>query len=139
MATQPNSLISVQVPKRTFIQILPADTTGLKTLYTGGSNGSKIVAIIVTSSDTAARDVQVGVTNGGTFIPLGTVTVPITAGTIAATGGVDVLAACNGLPVDNDGQAYIFLLSASDTLQVKSLTTVTTALALNFTAIGGDF
>lgn len=130
-----------QTPKSAKIQILPADTSALKTAYTGGSNGSKITAVMVASTDTSARDVQVGITNTSIFYPICTVTIPITAGFVAGTPVVNMLSAANapGLPVDNDGQVYIYLTSASDTLQVKSLTTVTAAKEIDVNVFGADF
>lgn len=130
-----------QTIKRYSVQILNADASNLKTLATGGANGTKVMAVNVASTDTTARDVTIGITNGGTFLPLGTVTVPVTAGTIAATPAVNALDITKmpGLPVDSDGQPYVFLQSASDTLQVKSLTTVTSAKELDFNGFGEDF
>jgi hypothetical protein len=43
-----------------------------------------------------------------------------------------------GLPVDNDGNPFILLVSG-DTLQAKSLTTVTSGKLISLTAIYGDF
>jgi hypothetical protein len=130
-----------QSPKNYKVQILPADTSTLKTLVTGGANGTKIVNITVASTDTSARDVQFGITTGGTFFPIGTVTIPITAGTIAATAAINLMATtlAPSLPLDSDGNPFILLSSASDTLQVKSLTTVTAAKELDITAFGADF
>lgn len=130
-----------QTPKSAKVQILPAGTTAVQTLYTGGSNGSKVTAVIVSSSDTSARDVQLGITNTAVFYPLCTVTIPITAGQVTGTAPVNMLSITNlpGLPVDNDGQPYIYLTSASDVLGIKSLTTVTTAKEIDVTAFGADF
>jgi hypothetical protein len=128
-----------QNPKSGKVQILNADASNLKTIYTGGANGSKITSVVATSSDTSARDVTIGISNSGTFYPFYTVTIAITAGQIAATPPVNLLPAGIGLPVDNDGQTYIFLQSASDTLQVKALTTVTSAKEIDINSFGADF
>jgi hypothetical protein len=131
-----------QAPKNYKVQILPADASALKTIATGGTNGTKITAIIVTSSDTVARTVTWGITTGGVFFPLGTVTIPITAGQVDTTNpAVNLLdpARTPGLPFDADGSPYILLNGAGDTLQVKSLTTVTAAKEIDITAIGADF
>lgn len=130
-----------QTPKNGNVQILPADTTTLKTIYTGGANGSKIVALMASSSDTAARDVTWGITVGAVFYPLGTVTIPITAGQIAATPAVNLLdvAKSPGLPIDSDGNPFVFLASASYTLQAKSLVTVTAAKEIDIAAIAADW
>jgi hypothetical protein len=133
--------VFVQVPKNYKVQILPADASNLKTIATGGTNGSKVSAIMVTSSDTSARDVTWGITTGGTFFPLGTVTIAITAGQVNSAPAVNLmdLSKTPGMPLDGDGNPFVFLSSASDTLQIKSLTTVTAAKEIDITAIGGDF
>jgi hypothetical protein len=131
-----------QAPKSYKIQILPADASGLKTIATGGTNGTKINAIVVTSSDTVARNVTWGITTGGVFFPLGTISIPITAGQVDLTNvAVNLLdiSKTPGLPIDADSNPYIFLSSASDTLQIKSLTTVTAAKEIDITAFGADF
>jgi hypothetical protein len=130
-----------QKPKNYKVQILPADASGLKTVATGSADGTKIVAIMVASTDTAARDVQFGITTGGVFFILGTVTIPITAGFVTGVPAVNLLDLTKtpGLPRDNDGNTFILLSSASDTLQVKALTTVTAAKEIDVTAIGADW
>jgi hypothetical protein len=136
MATSP---FFFGTPKNSKVQILPADASGLKTVVTGAANGTKVVSLIAASSDTAARDVTWGITKSTVFYPHGTKTVPVNAGSIAATPPVNLMdpAVTPGLPVDNDGNPYVFLENG-DTLQVKSLTTVTTALALSISANHGD-
>jgi hypothetical protein len=138
MATTPNSYVAVQAPKLGLVEIANADASGLKTVVTAGANGSKVVGLMLSSSDTTARDVTWGISRGGTFYPLGTATVAITAGQIAATAGVNAFAARPGLPVDNDGQPYV-LLQSGDTLDIKALTTVTSAKAISAAAVFGDF
>jgi hypothetical protein len=130
-----------QKPKNGNITIVNADASGLKTVYTGGADGSKIVGLLVASDDTSARDVQWGITVGAVFYPLGTVSIPITAGTIAATPMVNLLDLTKspGLPIDSDGNPYVFLASASYTLQIKALTTVTAAKTISVSAIAADW
>lgn len=141
MSVTPNSIITVQTPTNGKVQIKNADGQAQKTVYTGNANGSKIVALLLQSTDTAARDVQISVTNGGTSYPLGTVTVPIGAGNSGSVPSVNALGnnQLPGLPVDSDGNPFIFLVSASDTLTVEALTTVTSPLAITAIAIAGDF
>lgn len=130
-----------QLPQSWKAQILPADTTTLKTVVTGGANGTKVVAVIVSSSDTAAQSVQLGITRAGVFYPLCTVSVPITAGQVSGAPPVNMLAPenCPGLPVDNDGQVYMLLSSPADAVQVKSLVTVTAAKEIDVNSFGADF
>jgi hypothetical protein len=126
-------------PQAARVQILPADTTTVKTIVTAGANGSKIIGVIVTSTDTSARDLTLSITNSTTY-PLGTKTIAITAGTIAATPAVNLLdaAVIVGIPKDSDGNPFLFLISG-DTLTVNCLTTVTTAKAITIHAIYEDF
>lgn len=72
---------------------------------------------------------------------------PLTAMSNVTLGGIASTAPTNyffnpanwpGLPVDNDGTPYVFLES-SDFLAVSSVTTVTAAKIMTFTATGGNF
>ena len=62
---------NVKTQVTTFVN---ADGTTKKTIYTAGANGSRILAIAATTSDTAANDVNLYVQSGG-------------AGTVANVGG----------------------------------------------------
>jgi hypothetical protein len=142
MATTPNSVITAQTPKNGKVQIANGDASAQKTVYTGGANASKIVSLILQSTDTSARDVQVSITNGGTSYPIGTVTVPIGAGNSGSVPSVNALnnTQIPGLPLDSDGNPYILLASASDTLTVSALTTVTSGKLITANAVAaGDF
>jgi hypothetical protein len=140
MAVTPTPVFP-QKPNRGLVQIAPADTQAQKTVYTGGAAGSKITGLIAQSTDISARDVQISITNGATSYPLGTVTVPIGAGNAGTVPSVNLLNAAQlpGIPKDADGNPYIFLASASDTLTVSALTTVTAAKLITVTAIVADF
>jgi hypothetical protein len=141
MATTPNSIVTVQTPKNGKVQIANGDAQTQKTVYTGGANGSKLVGLIFSSTDTSARDVQISITNGGTSYVLGTVTVPIGAGNSGSVPSVNGFNSTQlpGLAVDSDGNPFIFLLSASDTLTVSALTTVTSGKLISVNVMGGDF
>lgn len=138
MATTPNSIVTPQTPKNGVVQILPADTTTQKTVFTAGSNGSKVTGLVLSSTDTSARDVAVSVTRSGTSYLLGTVTLPIGAGFSGAVPAVNGLT-FPGLPADSDGNPYLLLLSG-DTLTVAALTTVTAAKVISaVVCAAGDF
>lgn len=141
MAVTPNSVVTVQTPKNGKVQIANGDAQAQKTIYTGGAAGSKVTGLLLQSTDTSARDVQISITNGGTSFPLGTVTVPIGAGNAGTVPSVNALnsAQLPGLPLDSDGNPYIFLISG-DTLTVSSLSTVTAAKLITASVVGvGDF
>lgn len=125
-----------QLPKNGHVTVVNADGTTQKTVYTGGANGSKITSLIGTSNDTAAHDVQISITNGGTSYLLGTVSIPIGAGNTSSVPAVNLLDPTKlvGLPLDSDGNPYIHLASASDTLTVAMVVAVTAAKTVWITA-----
>jgi len=127
-------------PQNGKIQILNGTGTANVTVYTAGASGTKVVAILVSSTDTSPRDVQIKVTNGGTDYVLGTKTIPANSGTAAGTAAVNLLDpnVIVGLPLDSDGNPFIYLISG-DTLTAAALTTVTSAKAININAVVADF
>jgi hypothetical protein len=130
-----------QTPKNGKVQIVNADAQAQKTIYTGGSNGSKINGLIAVSTDTSDRDVQISITRSGTSYPLGTVTVVAGSGNSGSVASVNMFSVLKlvGLPLDSDGNPAILLLDASDALTASALTTVTAAKAITLTAFGADF
>jgi len=136
-----SSPIFPQTVKQGVAQILPADTTSLKTIYTGQTNGSRVDNLLITSTDTSARDVQLVVTIASTDYVLGTISVPANSGFTNAVVSLNMFQHAqmvNALNVDNNGNRYILLASGS-VLKIKSLTTVTAAKAINVVAQIGDF
>ena len=129
------------------VQILPADTTTLKTLVTGAANGSKLEMLNITSTDTAGRDVQVWMTISAVDYLIATLNIPINSGNTNAILAQGLLASLVNtapylpyfqFPLDVNGNRYIYVASGS-VLKVSCLTTVTAAKSINFLAIGGDF
>jgi len=139
--TQNSVATLIKQPQNGKVQIANADAQSQKTVYTGGANGSKVSSLIAVSTDTAAHDVQVSITNGGTSYPLGTVSVVAGAGNSSGVNSVNLLDPTKllGLSFDSDGNPYIFLISG-DTLTVSALPTVTSAKLITVTAPAvGDF
>ena len=139
--TQNISPTFVKQPQNGKVQILPADASAQKTVYTAGASGSKVTSLNAVSTDTVARDVQVSITNAGTSYPIGTVTVPIGAGNSGTVASVNMLDITKlvGLALDSDGNPELLLISG-DTLTVSALTTVTAAKAITIIAAAvGDF
>jgi hypothetical protein len=122
------------------VQIANADAQAQKTGYTAGANGSKIVGVIAASDDTSNRDIQISLTNGGTSYPLATKTVPLASGTSAAAAPVNLLdpSVIPGLPLDSDGNPFLYLISG-DTLTFEALVTVTSGKHVTIHVIGADF
>jgi len=122
------------------VAIANADASNLKTLLTPGSNGTKVTAINLSSTDTSSRIIQVWITRSAVNYLLGSVTLPALAGNDGVTGTIPVLSSSliPNLPVDNDGQAYL-LLKNGDVLSISSTTTVTSAKNVFGYAVGADF
>lgn len=142
MAFTQNTLWTlVKQPRKGLVQIVNADASANKTVVTAGANGSKVVSLLASSTELTAnnRDVQVSIIRSATVYILGTTTVPFSAGfTVAGGAPINLLAVINNLPVDNDGQRYLFL-EFGDTLVVASLTTVTAAKTISVHSDYGDF
>jgi len=139
MATSPIPVL-VQTPKIGLMQIANADALNQKTVVAAGPNGTKVVSLIAASADTTVRVLQISVGRGGANYIIGSVSVPANSGTDGVAPGANLLAPSlmPGLPVDNDGQAYIFLQSG-DMLQVSATTTVTSGKLIHISAIEADF
>jgi hypothetical protein len=122
------------------VTIVNADGTAFKTLWTAPVNGSKITSISATSDDTATKDMQLWMSKGGVDFLLGTKTIAITAGFVTGTpafnwfDGVQI----PGLPVDADGQRYLFLENGC-VLKAKLTVAATAAKTHYLTAYGCDF
>lgn len=132
--------VFAQTPKITPASLVNADGTGKKTLHTAGANGSKVVAVCATSTDTVARIAQLWLTRSATSYLLGSVNIPIASGSDGSAAAVNLLLSTMipGLPIDNDGQRYLHLESG-DTFQVSVTVAVTAAKEVDFLCIGADF
>lgn len=120
-------------------QILPADTTTLKTIWTAGANGSLLQALGISSTDTSARDLQFYITRSGTDSLICTISAPINAGNTNAIPSVDVLRSSlwPWCMFDMAGNRQLRLKSG-DVLKFAALTTVTAAKVINCFADGED-
>lgn len=130
-----------QNPKRYGVQISTGTGTGQATIAVGGSNGTKITSVIASQSDTSPHNVTLGVLNGGITCPLGTILVSSQAGQVTAVPPANLLdpTVITGLPIDNDGQSYLFLTSSLDSLVVSSSTAVGAGATISINAFGADF
>lgn len=133
MSTSPSFFAT---PKQTPNSWTNSDAANTKkTVVSAGSNGSKIVALLATSTETAnARVAQVWFNRSSTAYLLGSMNVPVNSGFDGATPTVNLLALIPSLPHDNDGQPYMFLESG-DTLQVSFTTQVASGKEIDVTAI----
>jgi hypothetical protein len=136
-----------QTIKNFVAQILPADTTTKKTLVTGSANGTKVEMINITSTDTAARDVQFFLSDETTDYLLLTIAIPANSGNTNALVAQGFLSSSTttipylpwfSFPLDNNGNRYIYV-SSGFSLKVAAVTAVTAAKVINFVAQAGDF
>lgn len=129
-----------QTIKTTVQQILPADTSTLKTLYTGATNGTRIENIWISSTDTSLRDLAFYITVSAVDYLLCTISCPINSGNTNAIGPLNLFqnAFFVGTNFDALGNRYMYL-DANATLKVKSTTTVTAAKVIAFNIQAGDY
>src|SRR5579863_3216415 len=104
-----------QTPKNYVAQILNADASNVKTLVTGATNGTKVEAISVASTDTSARDVQLVLTISSVTYILTTVSIPATAGSVDSVPSVDILrnAQWPGLSYDANGNKILYVANGA--------------------------
>lgn len=142
-ATTGNNFVTAQTPTRGVVQFLQGtDTAGTyKTLYTGGTNGSKCYGGYLTSNDPASHLVTLQVVNatikyGGAALNTGT-TLPGFANGVPA---IAFMSASNwpGLPIDNSGNPFLFL-ATGDTLQATFATVLTASDFVNLHVTCADF
>jgi hypothetical protein len=117
---------------------LPADTTAVKSCYTAGVDDSVIKAILVTSTDTANKDMQFYISDGLTNFPLHRLTIPIGAGTTVANLAVNVLAVLPGLPFDESNNRILRLRRGFE-LRANVIAAVTAACQINVIVLGEDY
>lgn len=142
MAFTQNSVPTlIKQPQNGKVQIANADASNQKTVYTAGANGSKVSSLIAASTDPAAHDVQISITNGGTAFPLGTISVAAGAGNSSGVTSANMLDPTRlvGLAYDSDGNPFIHLVSG-DSLTVSALSTVNSGKVITIVApTVGDF
>lgn len=137
MAADP---VFVATPKITPAAFTNADSANTKkTIHTAGASGSKVVAVFATSTETAnARVAQLWLTRSATSYLLGSLNIPVNSGFDGSAGTINLLLLLNGLPLDNDGQPYLFLESG-DTLQASTTTQVAAGKEVDITCVAGNF
>lgn len=111
-------------------QFTSADTTAKKTVFTAGANGSRIDSISICTNDTAAVNLAVYFTIGGTDYYQGVINVPLGSGytTVVKVEGLQTIALLG----------YIFL-PASAVLKMNCVATMTAAKTTDVVVQGGDY
>ncbi len=111
-------------------QFAIGDTTTKKTVFTAGSSGSRIDAIICCTNDTAAVNMATYMTIGGTDYYIGNINLPAGSGytTVAIVQGLPIVALLG----------YIWL-PASAVLKMNCVATMTTGKITDITVQAGDY
>ena len=117
-------------PLKGLAQILNATGTAQVTIVTAGGNGSKVLNLVASSTDTAAQTIAVSLVRSSTTYLLSTTSVPASSGNASGTAPVDLLAIIPNLPRDQDGQPYLFL-NSGDTLVVNSAAAITSGKTIS--------
>ena len=136
-----NTPIFPQTITNTVQLFKPADTSTLKTIYTGGLNGSRVENCIVTNTDTNPYTIQVWVTIATVAYLIATFTLAASAGNTAVAASFNLLTALSGqglLSLDSNGNPYLYLANGS-TFQINSTTTIAAGKIVTTFAQGEDF
>lgn len=124
------------------VTIVNADSTNKKTVYTGGTNGSKVENILVTNTDTAAYTLQFFFTISATDYLVASVNIPASAGNLSTVNSINPLATTTNwgpaLNLDSNGNPYLYIANGT-TLKAAVTGAVTAAKTMTILAQGGDF
>ena len=136
-STNLNVTQNIKTPGVSFANV---DGVAYKTLYTAGANDAVVKSIMVTSSDTAAVNLKLTVNDLVTDRIIGTINIPITAGTTGAIAAVDLIASAlmPGLPLDQNGKR-VLPLQANYVLKVAPLVAVTAGKTVDIVAIAEEY
>ena len=135
-----NSVVTAQTPRAYKAQITNVSSTTAVNLVAGGVNGTKVISIICSNTDTSPYNVTFSVFRSPSSYVLGTVAIPASAGNVAGSPPVSILNTTNvpGIPQDSDGNPYLFL-EATDTLQMANASIVTAGKAISCHTVAADF
>jgi len=135
-----NSIVTTQTPKAYKAQITNASGTAAVNLVNPGTNGTKVISIVCSNTDTSAYNVTFSVLRSSTTYFLDTVAIPASAGYSASAPPVSILNTTNipGIPLDSDGNPYLFL-EPTDTLQMANGATIAAGKAISCHTVAADF
>lgn len=129
-----------QTPKSGVVSFVNADGTTKKTLLTAGTEGTKLVSVTATSTDSSARVCQLWLTRSATSYLICALSIPANSGSDGTTAAVNIVNSTilPGLPVDNVSQRFIYLQSG-DTLQASFTAAVTATKEIDLLAVATNF
>jgi hypothetical protein len=139
MSTSPNPIFPVAINVGVG-QILNADGTTTKTIFTAGANGSKVESLTISSTDTVDQDISLYVSRGGTDYLLALMKIPATSGSVNNVPAISGLINTQlpGLSQDANGNVILYLQNG-DKLSFAAATTITSGKAITAVAVGGDY
>jgi len=126
------ALFDERVPVVATAAILPADTTGAKSLYTAPASGARFDDILIWNNDTIAHELNLTLRNGGTPYGIGSVSIAAGAGTAGAPA---VNLAATLAPTAQAG----WVLPSGVSLELNVSVAVQAGKVLAITAFGGLF
>jgi hypothetical protein len=113
-------------------------------LLAAQTNGVKLEAILVASTDTSARDINLYLNVSSTNYLIATVSIPANAGNSDSVPAVNLLSALTGaspllpIPRDSNGNPYMYL-DSNTALYAAPATTITSGKVWNIVPIGESF
>ena len=121
-------------------QIANSDAQALKTLVNGGTNGTKIESITVTSTDTVARDIIVWATISAVSYQLARIQIPVSSGNTNSAPSVDLLKQSQwaSLAYDAFGNKYLYVANGT-TISISAPVSVTSGTTIQAFAQGGNY
>lgn len=118
------------------IEMDNADGTTLLDLFTAGTSGSRVDKIAITTDDTTAVDLDLYLHDGSSAFQLGTVNVPIGAGTATTVPSVSFL---NQTALPFLGEDLALHIENGCKLQVGAQVAITSAKVVHVAVFGGDY
>jgi len=119
------------------VQILPADTTDKKIIYTAGADGGAVTQLSASTDDTSQVIAEISVSDGTTEVKLGEVVIPAGSGTDGSSPSknlLDVAAMPGSLQADGS-----LLLGPAAVLSVNAKATITAAKVFDIVGHGGSY
>jgi hypothetical protein len=126
----------VNVPNVGLTKFVAADGTTIKTVFTPGVAGSRIMGLFATSDDSAALQFKIYLVKAAVRYKLDTITLPA-ATSVTPTTNWNVLDTNWFKWLDPEEPNVI--LPGDVTLQVGAVVAVTAAKEISFVVLGGDF
>lgn len=129
----PIFVLTASLAEVTFVN---ADSTTPKDLVSAGTDGTKVLAINVTSDDTSAVTMSVFIHDGTTAYRLGAIVVPTLAGTNGTTPAVNLFDTTMIPALDSDGELFI---PSGYKLQVAPGAAVTAAKTVTVVCVAANY